>query len=148
MTLTALARIPSDDGLDKLRDRIVLTSQERVRADPECRKAMSELSDFFATNPSRTFHLRPACEAEIGCYAEWPDGGLERFVVTQRFECGTEYPWYVCLPTDPPPDLGDRLLSKPLSYAVPKHQLSLVRRLVAVRDSMEKPEPTRRRRGR
>ena len=148
MTMTVLPGAVTQHGLDTLRERILVASHERVRTDPECRKAMEEVSAFFLANPRRTFHLRPACEAEIGCYAAWPGEGAARFVITQRFEGGTEYPWYVCLPTDPPPDLGDRWLAKLLGYAVPKEQRALARSLAAVRDSMEQPDPPRRRRGR
>lgn len=79
-------------------ERIAADARKKAAADPDCQKAKQDTEAFFANNPSRTLHLRPACEAEIGLFLDWPAPDQGRFILTKRFSALLQIQWAIIIP--------------------------------------------------
>lgn len=131
-TATSFRTRRPPEGMTPFLDRIVSATFKKVAADPACRKAKEDMEAFFADNPGRTLHLRPACEAEFGLFLDWPSPDQGRFIFTRRFSASFQMQWAIIVPAPIPDELftEDGLLTV-WRIAIPEDQRAQARQLAA-----------------
>lgn len=144
-TATSLRTARSEEGKVPFMDRIVEKTFRKVSDDPACREAKDDTQAFFAANPDRTFHLRPACEAEFNLFLIWPDADMARFVLTRKYSATFQMEWYVTLLAEMPAAvLTDDGLDLVWRVVVPESQRAQARHMAAKQRRLASDEKKRR----